>query len=703
MNLNQKINILVSKVIVKRGVSLFITSGIDSFLNRYIHKPVFYRFKNYSFNRCFSSKGYSSFDNENCNLSTAKNVVDSVNKLPENGLNSTEVFKDKLESCPRVVTPVSIDESYFEETSFNETPLDEIPLDYESAPFYNTEDEVKNDIETIIYDEPTYFQNFQNSLINTNNNNINTNNDNIGDGVDGCFVDNASNIASNNAFNSDDKSYSVNDVFETRSYFQNFVNNCNKYSRSYNKIEEPSLPKQIKSSVLINDSKKENSNSLGIINDLNDLNIFEDLNTLKYLIELKKYVVNTNDLLYKNIANVTTLIGLKNEDLNNSEDLKNEVDIDDFKNLVDISRIREIVDNINVLLKSISRLSNKGYVNDVKVDLPILRWFISEYKLVKTSSGYSIFLNTLFFNLVLLLLFEKIITIEKHYSEKIIETGSADLIVDLITLRKSLLRMINPNIKDRITSRGLSVILSSIVGYDSEYELNSSSRMINDLLSIQLAGSTGVTLKIPIVSGYNKSDLKIGYSLRFRDKDESFLGNIFHNSISNVVKNIRKLLFEENDLLLIKLKDKLIEKGVKNVKIDDYWVFTFDKSDVKTFIKYTGEYTSKELIIDSDSLNNNNHRDSLYKIIELLNDVCKKEMSNKLIKSIDKSSNKRLSRITYRHGDSRLSITTNRVLYICMHESAADLSILKDFDTFKENLDIVSRAFVTLGKPLTLD
>lgn len=78
-------------------------------------------------------------------------------------------------------------------------------------------------------------------------------------------------------------------------------------------------------------------------------------------------------------------------------------------------------------------------------------------------------------------------------------------------------------------------------------------------------------------------------------------------------------------------------------------------------------------------------------------------MSDKLVKSIHNSSNKPLSRITYRHGESCLSITINRILYLCMHESSADLSMLKDFDEFKENLDIVSRSFVTLGKPLLIE
>lgn len=380
--------------------------------------------------------------------------------------------------------------------------------------------------------------------------------------------------------------------------------------------------------------------------------------------------------------------------------LKEEYYLSTTKESPDVPRINEIVKDINVLFKSLSILSNKGFVNDANVDLPILRLFVTEFKIVKKNSGFSIYLNILFYNMILLLLLEKIITIEKQCLPQIVLLGCVDLKVDLANIRKSILRMINPDIRERVSNRGLSITLSSLVGYDSEYELNSSSRMVNDLLSIQLAGSTGAVLKIPVVSKYSKKDLNIGYTL---NKDEVKLGNIFHNSISVVVDNIRRILYENNDKLLRDLIDLLDNKRVKKVIIDSYLVYSFDKSNVESYFKRVSSYSSKDLIIDSDSLNKDNHVKSLTKIIGYLNEICKKTMSDKLLQCINSSSNKPQSRITYKFAETRLSITINRVLYICMHESAADLSILKDFVTFKENLDIVSRSFVTLGKPLRFD
>jgi len=146
-------------------------------------------------------------------------------------------------------------------------------------------------------------------------------------------------------------------------------------------------------------------------------------------------------------------------------------------------------------------------------------------------------------------------------------------------------------------------------------------------------------------------------------------------------------------------------EGVKSFTMDDNILFTFPKTAPVTLLKYVNEYNSTELIKDSEGLNDIEHSKALLRFIQLLNDVAgvEKEISSKMYSSIENSANKPTSRISYRFGKSKLSITTNRILFICMHESPADLSILKDFETFKESLDIVGRSFVTRCRPLNFD
>jgi hypothetical protein len=50
--------------------------------------------------------------------------------------------------------------------------------------------------------------------------------------------------------------------------------------------------------------------------------------------------------------------------------------------------------------------------------------------------------------------------------------------------------------------------------------------------------------------------------------------------------------------------------------------------------------------------------------------------------------------------DLDLNINRIKKFYLIAHLTQADLSMLKDFDDFKEQLTIVNKCFVTLGKPI---
>jgi 6-pyruvoyl-tetrahydropterin synthase len=322
---------------------------------------------------------------------------------------------------------------------------------------------------------------------------------------------------------------------------------------------------------------------------------------------------------------------------------------------------------------------------------------------IKEKKGFSIYLNVLFFNFIMVFLYNLVVSIKTECSNKLSKKDlekHSDFIVDLNNTSKRILRMINPNIKNRLSNKGLSIILNTLVGFDSEFVHHSTGDSTNKLLSIQLAGSTGLVLKVPLNKPYSSKDFRIA-ALAY--KNENKISSVLHKSINILINDIRSKLYAENDVLLEKFHDKLSELDFNgSCVIGDYEVFTLKNSDVKQLIKYPEEYKSTELINDCESLNEGEHEKSLSYIIGLLNEVSGNEMSAKLSNSIKTNSTKPLSRITYRHSKSRLSITLNRVTYICAHESAADLSMLSDFDKFKENLDIVHRSFVTLTKPILI-
>lgn len=369
-----------------------------------------------------------------------------------------------------------------------------------------------------------------------------------------------------------------------------------------------------------------------------------------------------------------------------------------------VSTAKNILKQIDLLFIEMSNLSKTGFVNDNNTDLPILRWFITEYKMpIRITKGFSIYLNVLFFNFIMIFLYNLVVSIKTECVDKFESNDikiHTDFLVDLNNTSKRILRMINPNIKNRMSNKGLSIILNTLIGFDTEWSHISTGDLKNKLLSIQLAGTTGLVLKIPVVLEYNKSDFKIASTM---NRYEKKMCDYLHNSIASMISNIRSKLYKENDLLLESFLNKLEQMDFHSTNsIGDYEVFMLKNSDVKQLIKYPKEYSSTELVNDCESLNSGEHEKALFYIIGLLNEVSGVEMSDRLSNSIKINTEKPLSRITYRHGESRLSISLNRVTYICAHESAADLSMLSDFDTFKDNLDIVHRSFVTLSKPILL-
>lgn len=384
----------------------------------------------------------------------------------------------------------------------------------------------------------------------------------------------------------------------------------------------------------------------------------------------------------------------------------------------DINQALKLIKVLDNLFKELSIISEKGFINDPDVNLPVVENIVHHlglFKVTKYQQKFkaSIVLNTLYYNLVLLVMYRIIIMINKWLDESN-NSGNkkyADDIVDIRKVRNNVLRMLHPVLKDRIKNKGILVTLNSITGFDSEYDLKSSLEKTNTLLSIQLASNSYLNVKVPDVSfsALEVQDFNIkGSKLWGEGKRISQCCK----SLDALVNEIRYVLFEQNDLLLNKLilkLDTLLYEGKirsKNKLSDDNsTIYSFPKSDVTTLIKYLESYSSEDLIRDSESLNDNDHKVALRYFISILNEISGNNnvLSEKMFSSIEKSVNKPTSRISYKFNNSnnQLSISVNRVLYLCMHESSADLSMLSDFDIFKESLDIVSRSFVTIGKPIT--
>jgi hypothetical protein len=141
-----------------------------------------------------------------------------------------------------------------------------------------------------------------------------------------------------------------------------------------------------------------------------------------------------------------------------------------------------------------------------------------------------------------------------------------------------------------------------------------------------------------------------------------------------------------------------VEGVVKQDAHREYILYAFPFSQVDTLIKYPKSYDLDTLIQDGNALLqasvevNNTRIQGILQCLE-----SEKELSG----AINKAFSKRLSRFAiYLDPVIRVSVTTERNFYLTSHYTPADLSMLRDFDIFKERLAIVQKCFVTRGKGL---
>ena len=168
---------------------------------------------------------------------------------------------------------------------------------------------------------------------------------------------------------------------------------------------------------------------------------------------------------------------------------------------------------------------------------------------------------------------------------------------------------------------------------------------------------------------------------------------------------------------------------------DDTYIFRFPTTSIKQFIVFTNEYTLEEMVGVSNVLifkDLDNSYSKILKTLELLYrnqdislveemfseqtqkldifnsdsiplpDVFKHPLTKESLKSFLSKMTKPLTR-KYEESFTpiRISVTRIRNNFLIGHLTPADLSLLNDFDNFKEDLDIVNKSYVTLGKAIS--
>ena len=202
-------------------------------------------------------------------------------------------------------------------------------------------------------------------------------------------------------------------------------------------------------------------------------------------------------------------------------DLLNEHDVNEF-----ISLVREVLSCLNAF-------KNKSF-HEGKENIPVVNDLIADFlkfvidgKIVTPEKG-DLFSNEWMVNLLILNLYVKCVFIVKSRGEG---TLGEDEGVDLDTLSETLKDLLHPSIKSMITSRGVKITQNLYVAFDTEYQGIDVRK--NELLSVQLAGNVGLTLKIPRLYDYRMLYINPSNS----NKSFIFVEGEYQNSVKQLIES----------------------------------------------------------------------------------------------------------------------------------------------------------------------
>lgn len=366
--------------------------------------------------------------------------------------------------------------------------------------------------------------------------------------------------------------------------------------------------------------------------------------------------------------------------------------------------IKAFIVLVQEVLSLLNAFKNKGF-HEGKENIPVVHDLIEAFlplaidgKVVTPAKG-DLFNNEWMVNLLILHLYVNSVLIAKTREAG---TLSEDEGVDLETLSETLKELLHPSIKSMLTSRGVKITQNLYVAFDTEYQGIGVRQ--NELLSIQLAGNVGLYLKIPRQYVYrmqyiNPSNAAKSFIVVEGDYQNG-VKQLIEASIDHAIKTLYHLTHVNYWAAVYRLNDTVsaVEGVVKHDAHREYILYAFPLSPVESLIHYPKAYDLDTLIRDGNGLMQSAlaaNNTLIQGILRCLNS--KKELSG----VIDKAFSKRASRFAvYVDAVTRVSVTTERNFYLTCHYTPADLPMLKDFDVFKERLDIVQKCFVTRGKGL---
>lgn len=341
----------------------------------------------------------------------------------------------------------------------------------------------------------------------------------------------------------------------------------------------------------------------------------------------------------------------------------------------------------------------------------------------------------------------------QDFETKILDSDS-DILSTYKQLMQRLYNNLDPSIRCKLTKPGVSIIQNTYTGFDTEYKHVDS--IYNELISVQLAVNTRTVLKIPKTSSYFVSKLDTLTNKVIPTKlVRGFNYNLFTMVVNDCILEVRRLKFQKYDAIINTLYKGFINMNKSNPKLfqlfvkDGYLHVALPRTPIEKFIYLNNNDAGYSFVnileqsndmvgkyLDADYLKVRfilNNLRKLYdcdegflkriytntNIATVADDVvessatCAKDanVNVKELEILEASPQDRKSLLNCadmkRYSRSKLrslDVNLNRIrtTYVIAHLTNADLSMLNDFDSLKNSLDIVNKSFITLGKPIKI-
>lgn len=308
---------------------------------------------------------------------------------------------------------------------------------------------------------------------------------------------------------------------------------------------------------------------------------------------------------------------------------------------------------------------------------------------------------------------------------------------------RELFSKLDSTIRHHMRKQGLSLKILTYAGFDTEF--NNLDACKNVLVSSQLAISSRVYFKIPKTPRYTISSFDTeSNSVRKQSKSSAIFNfNKVANSIEMCISRIKVIQQGNYAESMLVMTECL--KSIKGVTYyddsEEYTLFALPRSMIQPYIILNQTSVSlKQLIQITSALSISYKEETTGILLSLIHKINSLELTlqqgkDKLMEQInekvggfsefeDLSANsdkqlppiehtqsskeptareKKLSRVYLKdlfQSGQKVSLTITNQYYLLAHLTQADLSLLSDFESVKEDLSIVNGSFVTLRDPL---